>query len=247
MVDPARHTAADVGDEALLLAAIAPTIVAADRAAGARLAIAKGATSIVMDDGLQNPMLAKTCAILVIDGGYGFGNGLLLPAGPLREPVAAAAARCQAALIIGEDSRNAAALLPPALPILRATLTPHCTTSLANQRIIAFAGIGRPEKFFGSATTLGAKLVAKIPFPDHHRYTDADATRLLALAKAETAQLLTTSKDHIKLPPALAAAAAQLTVTLAWQNHEARDEVLQARHAEGMNAHDGAKPPGLAC
>ncbi len=229
LVDPTRHTARDVGDEALLLAAVAPTIVATDRAAGARLAIAKGATAIVMDDGLQNPTLAKTCAILVIDGGYGFGNGMLLPAGPLREPVAAAAARCQAALIIGEDVHNAAAHLPPALPTLHATLTPNCTANLTNRRVIAFAGIGRPDKFFESATKLGAILIAKIPFPDHHNYTEADATRLLALAQSEDAHLLTTSKDHIKLPPALAAAAAQLTVTLAWQNPATRDEVLQGR------------------
>ncbi len=229
LVNPARHTADDVGDEALLLAAVAPTIVAADRAAGARLAIAEGATAIVMDDGLQNPTLNKTCAILVIDGGYGFGNNLLLPAGPLREPVAAAAARCQAALIIGEDSRNAAAVLPPDLPVLRASLTPSCAINLTNQRVVAFAGIGRPEKFFESATTLGANLVVKRPFPDHHHYTIADATRLLALAHSENAQLLTTTKDHLKLPPALAAASTTLTVTLAWQNQAARDEVLHVR------------------
>jgi tetraacyldisaccharide 4'-kinase len=229
LVDPATHTAADVGDEALLLAAMTPTIVARDRAAGARLAIAAGATAIVMDDGLQNPGLTKTCTILVIDGGYGFGNGLLIPAGPLREPIAAAAARCEAALIIGEDSLKAAMHLPSNLPLLRATLTPHCATNLANQRIIAFAGIGRPEKFFASAKTLGANLVAQIPFPDHHNYTQTDATNLLARAKSENAQLLTTTKDLIKLPPTLAAATTALTVTLTWQNPAARDEVLQAR------------------
>jgi tetraacyldisaccharide 4'-kinase len=227
LVDRAIHTAADVGDEALLLAAAAPTIVARDREAGARLAITQGATAIVMDDGLQNPSLTKTCAILVIDGSFGFGNGFLIPAGPLREPVAAAAARCQAALIIGEDNFNAAASLPANLPILRATLTPHCAKDLTNQRVIAFAGIGRPEKFFDSAAALGATIITKIPFPDHHFYTANDAARLLSVAKSANAQLVTTTKDLIKLPPNLAAASTAITVTLAWQNPTGRDEVLK--------------------
>jgi tetraacyldisaccharide 4'-kinase len=241
LVDPAIHHAADVGDEALLLAAAAPTIIARDRAAGARLAIAQGATAIVMDDGLQNPTLTKTCAILVIDGSYGFGNFLLLPAGPLREPVAAAAARCQAALIIGEDTKNIAATLPPNLPILRATLTPHCETNLTNQRVVAFAGIGHPEKFFASVAELGATIVAKIPFPDHHTYTEQDATKLLALAKSENAQLTTTSKDLVKLPAALAAATTPIKITLTWQNPAARDEVLKARPG-GLAPSAGSTP-----
>jgi tetraacyldisaccharide 4'-kinase len=229
LVNPSLHTAADIGDEALLLAAAAPTIVAADREAGARLAIARGATAIVMDDGLQNPTLTKTCAILVIDGTYGFGNLLVLPAGPLREPAATAAARCHAALIIGEDTKNIAAMLPANLPILRAALIPHCTKNLTDQRVIAFAGIGRPEKFFASAETLGAHLVAKIPFPDHHVYTEQDAKNLLAQAKSQNALLLTTTKDLVKLPAILAAATTPVTVTLTWQNPAARDAVLQAR------------------
>jgi tetraacyldisaccharide 4'-kinase len=235
LVDPATHRAADIGDEALLLAAAAPTIVARDRAAGARLAIAQGATAIVMDDGLQNPTLRKTCSILVIDGGYGFGNALLLPAGPLREPIAAAAARCQAALIIGADINDAASHLPNSLPILRATLTPSCTKNLRDRRVIAFAGIGRPEKFFASVQTLGANVIARIPFPDHHNYTAADAARLLTLATAENAELVTTTKDLTKLPPDLAAAATAVTVTLAWQDPAARDELLQS------------SPGGIAC
>jgi tetraacyldisaccharide 4'-kinase len=216
LVDLKRHSAADVGDEALLLAAVAPTIVAQDRGAGARLALAEGATAIVMDDGLQNPTLRKTCSFLVIDGGYGFGNGLLLPAGPLREPIAAAAARVQAAIVIGEDTTSAAAALPPSLPILRAQLTPHCATSLANQRVIAFAGTGRPEKFFASVSQLGANITAKIPYPDHHIYTQADATHLLTTAARHNAKLVTTTKDNVKLPPTLRAATTPITVTLTW-------------------------------
>ncbi|MDE2581170.1 MAG: tetraacyldisaccharide 4'-kinase, partial [Rhodospirillales bacterium] len=113
-------SAALVGDEALLLAEVAPTWVGADRAASARAAVAAGAGALVMDDGLQNPGLVKDVALLVIDGGFGFGNGRVLPAGPLREPVAAAAARCAAAVLIGEDRHGARAALQPALPVLRA-------------------------------------------------------------------------------------------------------------------------------
>jgi tetraacyldisaccharide 4'-kinase len=183
-VDPAAHTPADVGDEALLLAATGPTILARDRAAGAKLALAEGATAIVMDDGLQNPGLLKTFSFLVIDGGYGFGNHLVLPAGPLREPVAAAAARCAAAVLIGPDTANALAALPATLPVLRADLVPACGTPLAGIRVFAFAGIGRPEKFFASARQLGAVMAGEMPFSDHHRYTARDAALLLEQATA---------------------------------------------------------------
>jgi tetraacyldisaccharide 4'-kinase len=228
LVDPTHHTTAQVGDEALLLAAAAPTIVARDRAAGARLALNQQATAIVMDDGLQNPTLAKSCSFLVIDGGYGFGNSLLLPAGPLREPVAAAAARCRAAILIGDDATNASAALPPSLPILRARLVPHCTTNLAGRRVIAFAGIGRPEKFFGTAAQLGAELIEKIPFPDHHFFSAADAATLLTAAARENALLVTTAKDAVKLPPDLRAAVTIITVSLEWQNPSELENLLSA-------------------
>jgi tetraacyldisaccharide 4'-kinase len=237
LVNPAHHTARDVGDEALLLAAAAPTIVSRDRAAGARLALAEGATAIVMDDGLQNPGLAKTVSFLVIDGGFGFGNSLLLPAGPLREPVAAAAGRCQAAVLIGADTTNAAAALPKNLPILRATLTPVCSQKLAQTPVIAFAGIGRPEKFFASVTELGAHLAAQIAYPDHHTYTQSDATRLLTLAARHHAQLVTTTKDHIKLPPSLRDATLPITVLLNWADQAALEGIL--RQGPG-----GRCPPG---
>ena len=146
---------------------------------GPRLALAEGATAIVMDDGLQNPSLAKTLSLLVIDGGYGFGNFLLLPAGPLREPVAAAAARVQAAVLIGEDETGALAHLPAALPVLRARLVPESAAELRGRKIVAFAGIGRPEKFFASVRALGGDLVAAHAFPDHHVYKASDSARLL--------------------------------------------------------------------
>lgn len=220
------HGARDVGDEALLLAAVAPVIVSRDRAAGARLALAEGASSIVMDDGLQNPGLVKTTSLLIIDGGYGFGNGLLLPAGPLREPVAAAAGRCQAAVLIGPDTTSAAARLPVGLPVLRASLAASCAVDLAGTPVVAFAGIGRPEKFFASVEGLGAQLAARLPFPDHHRYTESDALRLTRLAAGLGARLVTTAKDFVKLPEALRAVTAVVTVRLLWEDESGLQKLL---------------------
>jgi tetraacyldisaccharide 4'-kinase len=218
LVDRARHHARDVGDEALLLAAVAPTIAARDRAAGARLALAEGAGVIIMDDGLQNPSLKKTVSLLVIDGGYGFGNGRLLPAGPLREPVAAAAARCQAAVLIGLDEAGALRALPRGLPVLRATLAAACAQGLGQRPVLAFAGIGRPEKFFRTVRALGADLVATRAFGDHHAYSESDATRLLDTAASLGATLVTTRKDYVRLPPPLQAASLVVEVRLAWDD-----------------------------
>jgi tetraacyldisaccharide 4'-kinase len=226
LVDQVLHSAADVGDEALLLAATAPTVVARDRAAGARLALAAGASCLVMDDGLQNPGLAKTLSLLVIDGGYGFGNGLLLPAGPLRESVAAAAARCGAAVLIGADTSDAAASLPPGLPVLRAGLAASCAVPLQGEKVVAFAGIGRPEKFFASVAGLGASMAGAIAFADHHVYRPRDTEALLALAAAREARLVTTRKDFVKLPPALRAVVLTVTVRLVWQDEPALERLL---------------------
>ncbi len=198
-VDPTRHSAADIGDEPLLLAASAPTIVARDRAAGARLAIAAGAARLIMDDGLQNPDLRKTLSFLVIDGGSGFGNGRVLPAGPLREPIEAAAARCACAVLIGADTSAARAALPTSLPILTAHIAAISPVPLANLRVVAFAGIGRPAKFFDSLRGLGADLVATLSLPDHHRYSHADCAHLAGLAAQHQAVLVTTEKDQVKL------------------------------------------------
>ena len=224
----AGHGPREVGDEALLLAAAAPTIVARDRAAGARLALAQGATALVMDDGLQNPGLMKTAALLVIDGGFGFGNGLLLPAGPLREPVAEAAARCTAAVLLGEDATGALAALPAGLPVLRATLAPHCALPLSGVRVVAFAGIGRPEKFFESVALLGAGVQAAIAFPDHHFYAATELRRLAGRAARLQAALVTTQKDFVKLPPWMQAQTGVVTVRPDWQDKAALQNLLAA-------------------
>ena len=194
-VDPDRDEAERVGDEALLLARLAPTFVAADRAAGAVAALAAGAQILIMDDGLQNPSLQRDLSVLVVDGGAGFGNGRVMPAGPLREPVAAATARCQAAVLIGKDTRGVAARLAP-LPVLRATMA----TAAPPGRLLAFAGIGRPEKFFASLREAGAELVETRGFADHHRYRDQEVDALLRRAARLGAALVTTEKDAVRLP-----------------------------------------------
>jgi tetraacyldisaccharide 4'-kinase len=225
-VDPAGDGAALVGDEALLLAGCAPTWVAADRAAGARAAVAAGAGVLVMDDGLQNPTIAKDFSILVVDGGTGFGNGRVMPAGPLREPVAAAAARCAVAVLIGDDRRLACAALPAGLPVLRARLEQQGIADLAGQKVFAFAGIGIPEKFFAGLRAAGVVLAGTRAFPDHHPYTSAEITRLLARAAAAGALPVTTPKDAMRLPALLRARLRVAGVRLVWDDPAALDALL---------------------
>jgi tetraacyldisaccharide 4'-kinase len=227
LVRPAEHDALRVGDEALLLAEVAPTWVSADRAAGARAAAEQGADAIVMDDGLQNPGLVKDCSLLVIDGGFGFGNGRLLPAGPLREPVAAAAARCVAAVLIGADTAGAMAQLPPDLPVWRADLVPALGRLDLGRRYLAFAGIGRPEKFFAGLAGAGVMLAGSRAFADHHPYAPAELAALAAEARAAGAVLLTTPKDMARLAPAQRQGIAVAGVGLAWEDEAALEALLE--------------------
>jgi tetraacyldisaccharide 4'-kinase len=221
--------AALVGDEALLLAAVAPTWTGADRAASARAAIEAGADVLLMDDGLQNPTLTKSFSILVVDGATGFGNGRVLPAGPLREPVAAAAARCRVSVLIGSDITGALSRLPPDLPVLRADLVQDSSIGvLAGQRILAFAGIAIPEKFFAPLRRAGAEVAASRAFPDHHPYMARDLEALQLQAEALRARLVTTPKDAVRLPPAFRARVTVIGVALAWENPDRLDRLLDA-------------------
>ena len=224
----ATDPASLVGDEALLLAAVAPTWVGADRAASARAALEAGARILLLDDGLQNPTLMKTFSILAIDGGSGFGNGRVLPAGPLREPVAAAAARCQLAVMIGADLTNAAARLPPTLPLLQADLVQHnAIAALAGRRVVAFAGIARPEKFFDPLRQAGAILIAVRPFPDHHNYSTGELNELLREARTQRAMAVTTPKDAVRLPLAIRDQVIVVEVGLEWAEPSAIDQLLE--------------------
>jgi tetraacyldisaccharide 4'-kinase len=224
-VEPGQHDAATVGDEALLLAACAPTWIGADRAASARAAVAAGAQALIMDDGLQNPTLEKTLPLLVIDGAGGLGNGRVLPAGPLREPLAAAAARCRAAVLIGGGT----VALPRGLPVLRAKLAPLPEArALAGRRVLAFAGIGRPDKFFNLLEQIGATLIARHPFPDHHFYPDREVAALLDAAARAGAVAVTTPKDAARLTRAQRAAVTVVGVRLAWDDAAAIERLLDA-------------------
>jgi tetraacyldisaccharide 4'-kinase len=203
-VDPASHNAADVGDEPLLLARTAPVIVSADRLAGARAAASQGASVIVMDDGLQNPSLAKDVRIAVVDGAVGAGNGLCIPAGPLRAPIERQFEHVDAIVVIGAGEpgeRLAAQARARGKTAVQAHLEPDAATleRLRDHRIVAFAGIGRPEKFFDTLRGAGATLVATHGFADHRPYSEADLAKLHAEAYRAGALLVTTEKDHARI------------------------------------------------
>jgi tetraacyldisaccharide 4'-kinase len=202
-VDSARHAAADVGDEPLLLAAWAPVWIGRDRAAAVRAAVADGAEVVVLDDGLQNPSLHKDLSLLVVDAEAGFGNGRVLPAGPLREPAADGVARADLVLAVGDDAGPLLALHPElgARPVLRGRIEPLATgMPWAGLRVVAFAGIGRPEKAFATLRGLGAEVAAAHAFADHEPYGRAILERLEAEARRLGAQLVTTEKDAVRLP-----------------------------------------------
>lgn len=227
-VDPARDRADDVGDEPLLLASCAATWLARDRKAGAQAAIAEGADVIVMDDGMQNPSLAKDIVFIVIDGGYGFGNGHVMPAGPLREPIARGLARAAAVVLIGADECGVEARIGGLLPILRAHLVPDAAAcTLKAKKVFAFAGIGRPAKFYRTLESLGARVVARRDFPDHHRYGADEAMRLVEAAHEAGAEPVTTTKDHVRLPEGARMMVRPVGVDLVFEDFASLDDLMR--------------------
>ena len=220
LVDAHGDAAALVGDEALLLARVAPTIVARDRVAGAQAAVAGGATVIVMDDGLQNGSLAKDFTLAVIDARRGLGNGRVFPAGPLRAPLAAQLKRTDALLMVG-DGDGARDLAATGLPMFHGYLRPDpaAVAELKGRKVLAFAGIGDPDKFFTTATQAGIAVAQRQPFPDHHRFSTEEAAELIMRAEHDGLALLTTEKDRARMAgdallAALAARTHVLPVTL---------------------------------
>ncbi len=229
-VDPKVHTARDVGDEALLLAAQAPAWVSADRAAGAQAAAA-GADVLIMDDGFQNPSVAKDLSLVVVDGRYGFGNGRMIPAGPLRESAAAALGRADALVMMGADEAgigNHPGVLEKKLPMLRANvkLGPEAG-AFKGKPVFAFTGIANPEKFFATLEDFGCALKAAKAFPDHHRYSAGEIHRLKSEAEEMKAALVTTEKDAMRLSAPDLSGVEVLTISIEWADEASLDAVLR--------------------
>jgi tetraacyldisaccharide 4'-kinase len=202
-VEPGRHDARDVGDEAVLLARIAPTIVARDRAAGGEAARQAGASVVVMDDGFQNPALAKDLALVVVDAARQIGNAKVFPAGPLRAPLAAQLTRAHALIVIGEAT-VAPSVMDAAkrdVPVFHGRLMPDAgaVAALAGRQVLAFAGIGDPQKFFATLDAAGIAAPVRRGFGDHHRYSEAEASTLLREADERQLSLVTTEKDAARL------------------------------------------------
>jgi tetraacyldisaccharide 4'-kinase len=221
LVDPQTHGWRDVGDEALLLAHAAPTVVAADRVAGAAFAKAQGAELLVMDDGFQNPALKKDLSLLVIDRAQGLGNGRVLPAGPLREPPEAAFSRAGALILAGSGAALDEAALPPGIPRLEGELRLLADPAAwRGRRVVAFAGIGYPRKFFEALRSLGAEVASAAAFPDHHPYRTSELVLILKKAAALDALAVTTEKDAQRIDPDLRERFTVLKAAFAWRNEE---------------------------
>lgn len=227
-VDRDRHDTREVGDEALLLAAEAPTWVARDRVAGARAAAEAGAEVVVMDDGFQSPALEKDLSLLVVDAAYGFGNGRVMPAGPLRETLADGLARAHALVLVGEDGRGLERRLAALMrPVLRAHLEPGPeAAALSGRRVLAFAGIARPEKFFRTLEALGCRVAVARVFPDHHRYDADEIMTMVEDACRLDAVPVTTEKDAVNLPPEARPMVKVVQVHLVWHEPQAVDALL---------------------
>lgn len=239
----------DVGDEPLLLARVAPTVVARDRPAGVKAAAAGGADAIIMDDGLQNPSVDKDLAIAVVDGRRGIGNGRTFPAGPLRAPLEAQLDHIDAILVVGSVSRAAERAIESArrrgVPLLHGDLrpAPDAVAALAGKPVLAFAGIADPDKFFATLEAHGIRAAIRKPFPDHHRYAADEMSALVDCARRNGLTPVTTEKDLARLSgdPAAAdliARSAVLPVTLRFREVPAVEAMLRKviRGRRGPNA-----------
>jgi tetraacyldisaccharide 4'-kinase len=227
-VDPARHIADDVGDEPLMMAGSVAVVVARDRIAGVALARSQRASVILMDDGFQNPAITKDASLIVIDASRGLGNGCVFPAGPLRAPLRPQLDRTDALIVIGDGSAArevAAAIAARDRPVLSAYLKPDdaSVASLGGKRVLAFAGIGDPLRFFRTLGASGIEVAAKRAFADHHPYSKSEIEQLTAEAKRCALTLVTTEKDMARLRggegvPSWARDIVPFAVTLAFED-----------------------------
>ena len=251
-VDPERHVAANVGDEPLMLALTVPVVIARDRVGGVALARSQGASVILMDDGFQNPAISKDASIIVIDGDRGLGNACVFPAGPLRAPLAPQLDRTDALIVIGDGSAAsavAAAIAARAKPVLSARLVPDAASlaRFAGKRVLAFAGIGDPKRFFRTLRGAGIDVAQERVFADHHAFSREEIEALIAEAARDGLTLVTTEKDIARLRGVEAIAASvrdilAFAVTLAFddaaslrkfvaeQLFKAREKKYQARN-----------------
>jgi tetraacyldisaccharide 4'-kinase len=222
MVNPLLHTAREVGDEPLLLARMLPTIVAKRRQDGAKLAAAYGAEMLIMDDGFQNPSLIKDLSLLVIDGTYGFGNGHVIPAGPLREPVSTALARADAVIVVNPTDTTHLPI-PENLPTIRAhTSADKSISAFKEKEVVAFCGIAQPQKFFTMLESHGVNVAQRIAFGDHHPYTSKEIESLLA----QGMPLLTTAKDMVRIPAPLRQHMTVIEISLEFEDKQAVDRLI---------------------
>ena len=241
IVELARHTAMEVGDEPLLLAESAKTLVARDRVAGARALEQSGVDVIVLDDGFQNPNLSKTQSWIVVDGTVGIGNGLCMPAGPLRVPLEIQLRQTDRIVVIGEGpGREAMRTMCHAsnMELMTASLVPSIEEELRDQSLLAYCGIGRPRKFFDTLAGAGLRIVGEVEFGDHHVVSEDEARALLRRAERDQAILVTTAKDMVRMKNApgeaqrdLASKSAMVPVTCQFDDQDlVRRRLLEAMH-----------------
>jgi tetraacyldisaccharide 4'-kinase len=226
-VDPGTHSSDDVGDEALMHAHHGPTWIARTRADAAKLVMATDADVIVLDDGHQHPGIAKDLSLIVVDGAAGFGNGRVVPAGPLREYIDDGLARADAMVIMNEDHRGLAEHFKERLPILKAHHAPGPEwAALRGRKVVAFAGIGDPGRFFSTLQGYGTQVVAAYPFEDHQDFNAVDIAPILDQAYSIGAIPVTTAKDAVRLPPDQRQQVNVLSVVAEWNDLAALDALL---------------------
>jgi len=227
IVDRQEHTAKEVGDEPLLLARTAPTVINPNRYKAAQKAFEEGADAIVMDDGFQNQTLVKDLSFLVFDGESGISNGYCIPAGPMREKFDEGMKRADAAIILGEDRQGLQTKIS-GIPVFHGKVVPLSKPEFS-RNVIAFAGIGRPQKFYDTLLALGADLIATRDFPDHHKYKEEELLKLIDFANNTNSDLYTTTKDYVKIPYHLRSEFKVLEVGVLWQDESKLFEFICSR------------------
>ena len=228
-VNPDEHSSYEVGDEALILSEVGSTWVSRNRTAGAIAAKNAGFEIVIMDDGFQHTSLVKTLSFVIIDGPYGFGNGRLIPAGPLREPIYSGLKRADVIVLVGEVNPSIIELLPNDKPLLRASLVPaEMGIQLSNNNVVGFAGIGRPTKFLETLEKMGLNIIDFVAFPDHYRFRESEIRELYEKATEVDAILVTTFKDMKRVPKNVAHLCQPIGITVVWEDESEIQQLLDS-------------------